>query len=71
MEFEEQFPNMRGFAELNKKGHIMIPIELVQKYCIDKQKLLDVSAVSGLGWNARIGLKEGITSTYHWYLNNC
>jgi len=35
-----------------------------------KQKLLDVSAVSGLGWKARIGLKEGVTSTYDWYLNH-
>ena len=33
-----------------------------------KQKLLDVSAVSGLGWNARIGLQEGIAATYQWYL---
>jgi GDP-L-fucose synthase len=32
------------------------------------QKLLDVSAVSGLGWKARIGLREGIESTYRWYL---
>lgn len=35
-----------------------------------KQKLLDVSTVTGLGWRARIGLKEGITTTYQWYLEN-
>ena len=35
-----------------------------------KQKLLDVSAVSGLGWTAQTGLKEGIQATYHWYLEN-
>ncbi len=35
-----------------------------------KQKLLDVSAMSELGWKARIGLEEGITSTYNWYLDN-
>jgi len=35
-----------------------------------KQKLLDVSAISNLEWKARTGLKEGITSTYNWYLNN-
>ena len=34
------------------------------------QKLLDVSAVTGLGWKARIGLKEGIAATYEWYLEN-
>lgn len=33
-----------------------------------KRKLLDVSAVSGLGWKARIGLEEGIADTYKWYL---
>jgi len=32
------------------------------------QKLLDVSTVAKLGWNARIGLREGIESTYRWYL---
>ncbi len=31
------------------------------------QKLLDVSALSGLGWKARIGLKDGIAATYQWY----
>ncbi len=31
------------------------------------QKLLDISTLSGLGWKARIGLEEGITSTYEWY----
>lgn len=31
------------------------------------QKLLDVSKLSGLGWNARIGLREGIESTVAWY----
>jgi GDP-L-fucose synthase len=35
-----------------------------------KQKLLDVSVVTGLGWKARIGLKEGVDATYQWYLSN-
>jgi nucleoside-diphosphate-sugar epimerase len=34
------------------------------------QKLLDVSNINNLGWNARAGLQEGIESTYHWFLNN-
>jgi GDP-L-fucose synthase len=34
------------------------------------RKLLDVSAVSNLGWNARIGLREGIAATYQWYLDH-
>jgi GDP-L-fucose synthase len=35
-----------------------------------RQKLLDVTAVSKLGWNARIGLQEGLAATYQWYLGN-
>jgi GDP-L-fucose synthase len=34
------------------------------------RKLLDVSRLHGLGWKARIGLREGITSTYQWYQEN-
>jgi nucleoside-diphosphate-sugar epimerase len=33
-------------------------------------KLLDVSAVTGLGWKAQTGLEEGIAATYKWYLEN-
>lgn len=35
-----------------------------------KQKLLDVSATTSLGWKAKIELEQGIASTYRWYLNN-
>jgi GDP-L-fucose synthase len=35
-----------------------------------RQKLLDVSALSKLGWNAGIGLQEGISATYDWFLKN-
>ena len=35
-----------------------------------KRKLLDISAVTNMGWKARIGLKEGIAATYQWYLEN-
>jgi GDP-L-fucose synthase len=31
------------------------------------RKLLDVSRLIALGWKPRIGLKEGIRSTYQWY----
>lgn len=31
------------------------------------RKLLDVSRVQGLGWKARIGLREGVEGTYAWY----
>lgn len=33
------------------------------------RKLLDVSAVKELGWEAGIGLQEGVASTYRWYLD--
>ncbi len=31
------------------------------------RKLLDVSRLHALGWQARIGLREGIAATYTWY----
>ena len=33
-----------------------------------KQKLLDVSLLSKLGWNAQTDLLQGLNSTYQWYL---
>ena len=32
------------------------------------QKLLDVSRVSALGWEARIGLEQGLRETYEWFV---
>jgi GDP-L-fucose synthase len=32
------------------------------------QKLLDVSRARGLGWEARIGLEEGLRQTYEWFV---
>ncbi len=34
------------------------------------RKLLDVSRLTALGWEASIGLREGIESTYAWFLAN-
>lgn len=34
------------------------------------RKLLDVSKLANLGWSASIGLKEGIRSTYEWFLDS-
>lgn len=34
------------------------------------RKLLDVSKLSGLGWQARTSLREGVESTYRWYVEN-
>jgi GDP-L-fucose synthase len=34
------------------------------------RKLLDVSKIRGLGWRQRIDLRQGIDSTYRWFLEN-
>jgi GDP-L-fucose synthase len=34
------------------------------------RKLLDVTRLHALGWRHRIGLREGIESTYRWFLAN-
>ncbi len=34
------------------------------------RKLMDVSRLSNLGWAATIGLRDGLESTYRWYLEN-
>ena len=34
------------------------------------RKLLDVSRLSQAGWRAQISLRDGIQSTYDWYINN-
>jgi GDP-L-fucose synthase len=34
------------------------------------RKLLDVSRLHALGWHHRIPLREGIASTYDWFLQN-
>ena len=34
------------------------------------RKLMDVSRLTGMGWRARIGLREGIADAYRWYREN-
>jgi len=34
------------------------------------RKLLDVSKINNLGWESKIGLREGIQDTYNWYRQN-
>ena len=34
------------------------------------RKLLDVTRLTRLGWQAETGLREGLTATYQWYCNN-
>lgn len=35
------------------------------------RKLVDVSKLTKLGWQAKIGLDEGLASTYSWFLQSC
>ncbi len=34
------------------------------------RKVLDVSRIAATGWKPRIGLAEGLASTYRWYLDH-
>ena len=34
------------------------------------RKLMDVSKINNAGWKAKIGLQNGIESTYNWFINN-
>ena len=34
------------------------------------RKLVDVGKIRGLGWQARINLREGVAQTYQWFLEN-
>ena len=34
------------------------------------RKLLDVSKIEALGWKPEIELRDGIASTYQWYLGD-
>ena len=34
------------------------------------RKLLDVSRIFALGWRPKIGLAEGVRSTYRWFLDH-
>jgi nucleoside-diphosphate-sugar epimerase len=34
------------------------------------RKLMDVSRLRELGWEAQISLEEGIAATYQWFLSN-
>ncbi|MEW8521865.1 MAG: GDP-L-fucose synthase [Candidatus Thiodiazotropha endolucinida] len=49
------------------QGHLVFDTE---KPDGTPQKLLDVSRLSSLGWQAQISLKEGIQMTYQWFLEN-
>jgi GDP-L-fucose synthase len=64
--------SIRELADLIRR--IVYP-EAVLKFDATKpdgmrRKLLDVSRLHALGWRHRIGLAEGISSTYRWFLEH-
>ena len=63
---------IRELAELVKdvvgfKGEI---VQDLTKPDGTPRKLLDVSKLHGLGWKHKVGLREGIQSTYHWFIEH-
>ena len=36
----------------------------------DYYKVLDVSRINAMGWTASTSLRDGITATYEWFLEN-
>ncbi len=64
--------SIRELAEL-----IARVVEFEGELCFDTgkpdgapRKLLDVSKLNDIGWQAKINLDEGLSSTYQWFLDN-
>ncbi len=64
--------SIKDFAELVKEvvGYTGGIVWDMDKPDGTPQKLLNVSKVNALGWNASIGLQKGVEDTYHWYVRN-
>ncbi len=63
---------IKQLAELIQKvtGHKGEIIWDAEKPDGTPRKLMDVSKMHQLGWKHRVGLEEGITKTYQWFLEN-
>jgi len=64
---------IKEMAEMIKK---IVKFEGQLRFNEDKpdgtpRKLLDVSKLEKLGWKHKVGLKEGITRAYQWFIENC
>jgi GDP-L-fucose synthase len=62
------------FSQINENNFNKVIIEVDGEIVFDTekpdgtpQKLLDVSRMDGLGWKAKISLREGIEGTYQFY----
>jgi GDP-L-fucose synthase len=63
---------IKQLAELIQKvtGHTGKIIWDAEKPDGTPRKLMDVSKMNQLGWKHQVGLEEGITKTYQWFLEN-
>ena len=64
--------SIRELAELIRD---VVGAESEMRWDTDKpdgtpRKLLDVSRLHDLGWSASVGLRDGIASTYDWFLDS-
>jgi GDP-L-fucose synthase len=64
--------SIKGLAELIQRivGHQGEIIWNSNKPDGTPRKLMDVSKMADAGWTAKIGLEDGIRSTYQWFLEN-
>lgn len=63
---------IKQLAELIQKviGHTGEILWDTEKPDGTPRKLMDVSKMHSLGWKHKVGLEEGITKTYQWFLEN-
>ena len=68
---------IRRFHEAKVSGAVSVPIWGTGKARREflhadgmPRKLLDVSRLFKTGWRPRIGLEDGLASTYRWYVEN-
>jgi GDP-L-fucose synthase len=64
-----------SIAELAQLIADLVGFEGRLRYATDKpdgmpRKLLDVSQLNGMGWQPRIGLREGLADAYRWFVEN-
>ncbi len=63
---------IRELADLIKEvvGYKGVIVQDLTKPDGTPRKLTDVSRLNALGWKPKIGLREGLDSTYRWYIAN-
>ena len=64
--------SIRALAEMVREvvGYTGAIVQDLSKPDGTPRKLMDVSRMTALGWQAKMGLREGIESTYQWFLDH-